>query len=488
MTNNENKALLTHSEHRDLEDAPSIYVEKPFTVQTEVVELLHLAYPIVVAFVMEFLPGFLGVALVGHLDSPLTKEFVDAAALSTVFLNLSSLSVGFGLASAMDTLCSQAVGAGKTHMLGVYLQCGILVLGLTYIPMFLMNYHTAYFLRLFGQDPTVAALAGDFSRVTVFCLPLCFLYELLKKVLQAQQNVAPMAYIAMFSNVVYATVGYYLCYHTSFGFIGVAYARLACVASMVLMAGLYMVRNPIYKTWWLQGATWSSQWFEAVAHVPEFLRFGVPAMVMMLLEWWALEILTLMSGWTPLPVLAISVHSVLVTLSSVAFSIFLGISIATTIRVGTALGAYEPQRAKMIAFASYIVMLGSAAVLGSFVLATHNVLPAWFINDPASIAETQGALYVLVIYQLMDAMKMAAQGLLRGMGRQAIGANVNAVAYCVVGLPMAALVGLHCGFDVPGLWTGMTVGVAMAFVIFTGLLLRTDWRAMADAAADRTSK
>ncbi|KDO18432.1 hypothetical protein SPRG_16201 [Saprolegnia parasitica CBS 223.65] len=483
----ETKTLLP-PDHLEAATTSDVFLLGPHSLRSEVASLIKLAYPMVATYLMEFLPGFLSVVLVGHLESPVTKEYVDAAALSTVFLNLSGLSIGFGLASALDTFCSQAVGAGKTNLLGGYLQCGLLVLAVTYVPMFFLNYNAGLVLVWLGQDPVVASLAGEFSRVTVFCLPLCFTYELLKKVLQAQHIVAPMVYIAITSNLLYAGVGYYFCYFTDAGFLGIAYARLVCNTSLPLLAILYIKYTRVHGQWWPQGSSWTSQWHDAIRLVGEFLRFGVPAMAMMLLEWWALEILTLMAGWMPSPVLAISVHSVLVTLSSIAFSIFLGLSIATTIRLGNAIGAYEPMRAKLIVSASYVVVAATATVLGAFVLAFRLVLPAWFINDASSIRTTQGALYILVVYQFVDAMKMAAQGLLRGMGRQAIGAHVNAVAYCAIGLPLAALFGFLVDLDVPGLWMGMTIGVSSAFVFFTVNLARTNWRRVADDAASRMDK
>ncbi|EQC24928.1 hypothetical protein SDRG_17186 [Saprolegnia diclina VS20] len=467
----------------DLEKASAI--ETPTSTRAEILSLVQLAYPLVATFAMEFLPGFLSVALVGHLNSAYTKEFVDAAALSTVFLNVSGLSIGFGLASAMDTLCSQSVGAGKIYMLGVYLQSGMIVLSLAYIPMVLMNYNTTFFLNLLGQDAMVASLAGEFSRVTVFCLPSLFLYELLKKVLQAQHIVAPMAYIAVASNFIYIAVGYYLCYHTSLGFIGAAYARLVSNSCMPLMVLPYLLWNPVYTTWWPDEHTMSSQWGEAFAHVYEFVTFGVPGMLMMLMEWWAFEMLALMAGWMPNPVLSISVHSVLINLSAMAYSLFLGISVATTIRVGNALGAYEPQRAKAIAKAAYCVSFAAAMFVATFFLATHNVLPAFFINDPSSIAQTQRALFFFVIFEVLDAMNCVAQGILRGMGRQAIGAYVNAMAYYAVGIPVAGVVGFYCELDVQGLWIGIAVGVFSAFCVYSWTLQHTNWRAMADKAVER---
>ncbi|KAF0703389.1 hypothetical protein AaE_015402 [Aphanomyces astaci] len=98
-------------------------------LRQETVALLQLAFPIIATLALEFLPGAFSVAIVGHIDSPLRKEYVDAATLSTMFLNITGLSIGCGLSTAMDTLCSQTVGAGKLYNLGMYFQSGLIVLG-----------------------------------------------------------------------------------------------------------------------------------------------------------------------------------------------------------------------------------------------------------------------------------------------------------------------------------------------------------------------
>jgi len=108
----------------------------------------------------------------------------------------------------MDTLCSQAFGAGKIEKLGIYLQSGIIVLGCSLLPVMILNWNTESFLLMFDQDPEVASLAGEFSRRTMIGLPFLFAYELFKKLLQAQNIVWPMAFIALIGIVVNVVTGY----------------------------------------------------------------------------------------------------------------------------------------------------------------------------------------------------------------------------------------------------------------------------------------
>ncbi|KAF0728872.1 hypothetical protein Ae201684_013441 [Aphanomyces euteiches] len=243
-------------------------------------ELVKLALPIIATLILEFLPGAFAVAVVGHIDSPLKKEYVDAATLSVMFLNITGLSIGFGLSTAMDTLCSQTVGAGKLYNLGMYFQSGLIVLGSMFIPAWIVNYNTEFFLLALGQDPTVAALAGSFSKISVFAMPGVFLYELIKKM--------------------YFGLGYYLCYETDIGFLGAAYARAISQSLLPIFAYLYLLWNPVHKDWW------------PTDH----------GMLMMILEWWAFELCEVIAGWMPNPVLSISVQSVLMSLASQAFSIY----------------------------------------------------------------------------------------------------------------------------------------------------------------------
>jgi hypothetical protein len=58
----------------------------------ELSTLLELVYPVVLTSALEFLPGFTCIVLAGHMDSPHTKQFVDAATLSSMVRLRGSLS------------------------------------------------------------------------------------------------------------------------------------------------------------------------------------------------------------------------------------------------------------------------------------------------------------------------------------------------------------------------------------------------------------
>ncbi len=52
-------------------------------------------------------------------------------------------------------------------------------------------------------------------------------------------------------------------------------------------------------------------------------------------------------------------------------------------------------------------------------------------------------------------------GVLRGSGRQYIGAVVNFIAYYIVAIPIGALLTFKTDLEVIGLWVGMAIGNAL---------------------------
>lgn len=51
-------------------------------------------------------------------------------------------------------------------------------------------------------------------------------------------------------------------------------------------------------------------------------------------------------------------------------------------------------------------------------------------------------------------------GVVRGAGRQTVGAATNFVSYWLLGLPLAALLAFRCHLGVHGLWLGLLTGTS----------------------------
>ncbi|KAJ0400367.1 hypothetical protein P43SY_000307 [Pythium insidiosum] len=447
----------------------------------ELRKLSALAAPIMLTYVLEFLPGVVSLMLVGRMASPQTKEFLDGATLSSMFIYLSGEAPGFGLATALDTLCSQAHGAGRPRQMGISFQTGVLVLAVAFVPVALANWYTESWLLALHQPAEVAALAGRFSRLLVPGLPFLFLYELLKKVLQAQNVVAPMVHIAVLSNVVNILLGIYLTWYTPWGYDGAAIARTVSNVVLPLATLPYFWWRPEALTRWWPG--W--QPLDALRHVPAFLTLGVPGMFMLVLEWLSYEVMAVLAGLLPDSVVAISVHSVLSTLANIGFHCFIGAGVATNVLVGNYVGSGQRRHAQLATQIGVAVSLAIAVILVVVIIAGRALLPELLINDAVAITHAAAALIVLIPFELLDAINTVLQGVFRGTGHQTFAAALNLCAYMGIGLPCGCWLAFRWGWGVQGLWLGLSVGYAVCVTVSVLKIARIDWDAMTRAAKER---
>ncbi|KAK1941070.1 Multidrug and toxin extrusion protein 1 [Phytophthora citrophthora] len=450
----------------------------------ELQTLLSLVYPVVLTTGLEFLPGFTCIILAGHIESPHTQQYVDAATLSTMFMNVTAFSVGSGLSSALDTLCSQAYGAKRFDKIGVYFQTGFLVVVTCFVPIFLLNWYSGAFLLLTGQDPEVAHLAQSFSRWTILGVPFVFLYKLLRKVLQAQNIMNPLVVIAAISSIVNAVSGYLLTYHTSMGFEGIALSRSLGNMVLPLMLIPYFSTHKHHLNQWWQGWNLTA----AVAEIGLFLRLGVPSFLLLTTEWWAFEMLTLMAGVLPNAVVSISAHAVQVNVNNMIYMVFWGVAVASNVRIGNCLGANSPKQAKLACKVAQLLTLSISVAFAIMMFVFRGIIPSLFLTNRESIERSASLMAVWAPFEILDGQNTVLQGVYRGLGKQKVAATVSAVAYYACGIPVAALLGFHFALGVEGLWLGFGIGVSVSVSLLLCMLMgRWSWTDHAEEAQKRTA-
>lgn len=126
--------------------------EKPTItiVCKQATEICKLAWPVSLGYLLQMSLGLASVFTLGHVG---TNELA-AAALGSMFANVTGFSIGIGLAAALDTLCSQAYTAAENkHILGFHLQRGLFIMLLITPLISLLWVFTESLLLLLEQDP-----------------------------------------------------------------------------------------------------------------------------------------------------------------------------------------------------------------------------------------------------------------------------------------------------------------------------------------------
>jgi MATE family multidrug resistance protein len=145
----------------------------------------------------------------------------------------------------------------------------------------------------------------------------------------------------------------------------------------------------------------------------------------------------------------------------------LGVSGATAVRVGNAVGAGRSARPAGVLG----IGLGAAVMsVGAIVfLAFPRFLVSAFTSDPRVIAIGVDLVRIAALFQLFDGVQAVAAGALRGAGDVRFPFLANVVAHWFVGFPVALTFGFALHLGAPGMWWGLTAGLVG---VSTALALR----------------
>jgi MATE family multidrug resistance protein len=225
----------------------------------------------------------------------LGTDYLAAAALATMFANVTGFSLVVGMTSALDTLCSQAhTGSSDPHALGKHLQRSFLIVILVCIPVAFLWSNTSSLLILVGQDPKLATLSGQFLVHLIPGLLPISIAECLKRYLQAQAIMKAPLFILIFLSPVNVLLQYLFVFNpsTAIGFLGAPIA-LSIVNCLILSFYILYIR-------FIQGGdAWGGFCPKEMFNTRllwEFVKLGIPGCLMMCSEWWAFEIMALLAG------------------------------------------------------------------------------------------------------------------------------------------------------------------------------------------------
>ncbi|KAJ3217419.1 hypothetical protein HDU67_008002 [Dinochytrium kinnereticum] len=456
---------------------------KPKLVLAEVRALIPFSWPVSAGFILQ---NSIYMAAIFSLGRSSTQALA-AMALCALFCNVTGYSLGIGMASALDTLCSQAYGESLKGSvpkieLGRHLQRGIVVMLVMTIPIITLWCFTEPLLLLTGQEPDVAHLSATFVLCMIPGLIPYFIAESIKRFLQSQGIMSAAMMVVIIVSPVNLVLQYLLVW--SPWAIGVIGAPLAIAASYWVLC-IFMIA---YVKYVAGGDAWGG--FEAkeafdLRKIWGFIKLGTPGIAMTASEWWAFEVVALASGLLGESYLA--AQTIVLNTCSLTYMIPLGFGIAATTRIGNSLGAGCPNRARTSAYAALGLGLLLALFNSTLLLIIKDQWGYLWTTDPSVVKIVAEVLPLASVFQLSDAVGAVSGGILRGIGRQDLGAYLNIFAYYFLGLPVGLWACFQQKLGLLGLWMGLSVGLITVSLVQIFIIYRTDWKLEARNAHERIS-
>ncbi|KAB1205628.1 MATE efflux family protein 8 [Morella rubra] len=438
----------------------------------------YLAGPMVAVNLSQYFLQIISIMMVGHLGELSLSSTAIAISLAAV----SGFSPVFGMSSALETICGQAYGAQQYRKVGNQTYTAIFSLFLVCLPLSLLWIYMGEILVFIGQDPIISHEAGKFI---IWLIPALFAYatlQVLVRYFQTQSLIVPMLVSSSVTLCFHIPLCWLLVFKSSLNHLGGALAIGMSYWLNVILLGLYMkytgacakTRVPI-----------STEMFQGIG---EFFRVAIPSAVMICLEWWSFELLTLLSGLLPNPKLETSVLSVCLATMSTLYMIPDGLGAAASTRVSNELGAGNPQAAGLAVTVVMFITITEALIVSSALFASRHVFGYIFSNEKEVVDYVTTMAPLVCLSVLLDNLHGVLSGVARGCGWQDLGAYVNLGAYYLCGLPVGAILGFWVQLRGKGLWVGILVGAFVQALLLAVITSCTDWRKQANKKTKKRGK
>jgi len=102
--------------------------------------------------------------IIGRMGNP---SFISGAGLGITTINITTMSLGVGLAGGVETLSSQAFGRNKNYLAGTYYTRAQVILTFLFIPQAILLYFATPILKAVGQPEVSSEYAGEYIKVLI---------------------------------------------------------------------------------------------------------------------------------------------------------------------------------------------------------------------------------------------------------------------------------------------------------------------------------
>jgi len=427
-------------------------------IKIHIKNTLTLAYPVVI--------GQLGFIMMGVVDSLMVGELgatpLAAASLANGIFILIFI-VGIGISFAVIPLVSIAVGANKYTECGIIFRQSLIVNMILALVLMLMTFICADLLKYFNQPKAVVEQAESYSRILGFSILPAMLFQTFRQFIEGLSVMRPTMVISIAANLInifgnwifiFGNLGF-----PALGLDGAGWATFFSRLFMALVISYYVMKSNRFKQY---DVTLKFKGFN-IPIIKKILRLGFPSAFQYLFEVGAFSFAVIMVGWLGTKQLA--AHQIAINLASISFMAALGVSIAGNIRVGNAVGKQDTKEIRRAGFSAIFLGASIMAFAGIIFVLFRELLPRLYVDDVKVISFASSLLVIAALFQISDGIQAVGIGILRGLTDVKGPTLITFIAYWILGLPIAYLLGFIFDLGVEGVWIGLLIGLTASAVM-----------------------
>ena len=426
--------------------------------------LLKLAIPIII--------GQLGGIITGLADTIMVGQHSTAELAASSFVNnvLNTFIIfGTGFSFALTPLVGENIARDKKYVVSAWLKNGIVAnLILAFI---LVAILTAIYFNVehFGQPSELMPLIKPYFLVSMISIIFIMLANSFRQFVEGITNPSVSMWILVTGNMLNILGNYLLIYGKwglpEMGLMGAGYSTLISRVFMFVMFVLVFLFRPSYKAY--------RKGFMRMWVLPNRLvrvtKLGVPIAFQQGLEAATFSLTAIMVGWLGSTELA--AHQVVISISTISFTTYLGLGSATAIRTSFFKGAkdWDQVRKTTVAGLHLGVIVSTLTCLALFIF--RNDVSFIFSSDPKIATIVVMLLPILMLYQYVDGAQIVLANALRGLSDVKPIMWISFITNFLIAIPAGYLLGFPFGMGIRGVWLAYPIGFVFS-VILLGMRAR----------------